>query len=70
MQWLVRPDGSVFLPVYFKGPAGSDYSVAVLQCAFDSETLRWVRHGDELIHAGGGVTARAAECAAAKQVNV
>ncbi len=53
VQWLVRPDGSVLIPVYFKGPTGSDYSVTVLLCAFDGETLRYVRHGDELTFTGG-----------------
>ncbi len=53
VQWLVRPDGSLLVPVYFRGPTGSDYSVTVLECAFDGETLRYVRHGDELTLAGG-----------------
>jgi len=53
VQWLVRSDGTLLIPTYFKGRAGSDYSVTVLNCAFDGQKLTYLRHGDELTLAGG-----------------
>jgi len=53
VQWLVRPDASILLPTYFKGPAGDDYSATVLHCRFDGETLEYLRHGTELTIQGG-----------------
>jgi hypothetical protein len=53
VQWLVRTDGTILLPTYFKGPAGDDYTTTVLHCRFDGETLKYIRHGDELAIKGG-----------------
>jgi hypothetical protein len=53
VQWLVRPDSTLLIPVYFKGPAGSDYHVTVLHCSFDGETIKYLAHGDELRMQGG-----------------
>jgi len=52
-QWLVEPDGRILLPVYYKGKSedrGECYSVTVLRCTFDGETLTYIEHGDELHH--------------------
>ena len=53
VQWLVKPDGTILLPIYFRGPTGKDYSVTVLECVFDGTTLTYLRHGDELALQGG-----------------
>jgi hypothetical protein len=53
VQWLVRDDGDLLVPCYFKGPTGSDYSSTVLHCRFDGETLSLVETGDEFAMAGG-----------------
>lgn len=49
-QWLVEPDGSLLVPIYFK-PKSDDYnavmSVTVLRCSFDGDTLRFVEQGSE-----------------------
>lgn len=41
-------NGDILLPVYFKEPEETIYSVAVMRCTFDGETLRYQEHGDEL----------------------
>jgi hypothetical protein len=48
VQWLVKPDGTVLLPVYYKGPTGIDYRTTVLHCAFDGTTLTYLEHGTEM----------------------
>lgn len=53
VQWLVRPDGTLLVPCYFKGAAGTDYAVTVLHCRFDGQTLTLIEHGDELTMTGG-----------------
>jgi hypothetical protein len=50
-QWVLEPDGTLLLPVYYmpKSEAKSEcYSVTILRCAFDGETLTCLGHGDEL----------------------
>ena len=47
-QWLVLEDGTLLLPIYFKGPSGDCSSVTVLHCAFDGDALTYVEHGDEI----------------------
>lgn len=49
VQWLIQPDGTVLLPIYYQGtdPNGP-YSVTVLKCGFDGKTLSYQKHGDEL----------------------
>jgi hypothetical protein len=53
VQWLVREDGTLLLPTYFKGPTGDDYTTTVLHCSFDGEQLKYLQHGDELAMQGG-----------------
>lgn len=47
-QWLVKPDGRLLVPVYFGPNAKERFSVTVVECEFDGERLRYLRHGDEL----------------------
>ena len=47
-QWIVEPDGSILLPIYFAGPGEKRYTSTVLRCTFDGETLRYVEHGNTL----------------------
>lgn len=53
VQWLVDPDGSLLVPLYFRGPAGGDYATTVVRCRFDGRTLSYVGHGSELALKGG-----------------
>lgn len=46
-QWLVEADGSILLPLYYRGPTGGVYSATVVRCAFDGETLSYVGQGDD-----------------------
>ncbi len=48
VQRVDLEDGTVLLPIYFKGREDAAYSTTVLRCAFDGETLRYLGHGDEL----------------------
>ncbi len=52
-QWIVEPDGTLLVPLYFGESAGQDFSVTVARCAFDGETLRYVEHGTEMTVSGG-----------------
>ncbi len=42
------PDGNILLPVYFKDPTKTQYSVAVCRCEFDGSELTYIEHGTEL----------------------
>lgn len=42
------PDGNILLPVYFKPPEASRYSVTVCLCRFDGQELTYLNHGSEL----------------------
>ena len=42
------PDGNILLPVYFKDPKTTQFSVTVCQCHFDGTELRYIKHGSEL----------------------
>lgn len=53
VQWLVKPDGTLLVPCYFKGPAGADYTSTVLHCRFNGETMTLIKSGDELAMVGG-----------------
>ncbi|MCX7422808.1 MAG: sialidase family protein, partial [Planctomycetia bacterium] len=53
VQWRVKDDGSLLLPIYFKGPTGSDYIVTVLHCSFDGQELKLLEQGSELATPGG-----------------
>jgi hypothetical protein len=49
-QWLVEPDGSLLVPIYFKPKADTSraiMSATVLRCTFDGETLTLVEQGSE-----------------------
>ncbi len=47
-------DGTILLPIYFKGLEdsknswGTSYKAAVMRCAFDGEKLTYIEHGNEL----------------------
>ena len=47
VQWHVRDDGDILMPVYFRGPENAPYQATVVHCRFDGETLSYVAHGDE-----------------------
>ena len=47
-QWLVEPDGTVLVPIYFATSAGVPASVTVVRCRFDGEKLSYMEHGTEL----------------------
>jgi hypothetical protein len=53
VQWLVKSDGKVLLPVYFSGPGDDESSVTVFECSFDGVTLTYIRHGEEMTIKGG-----------------
>ncbi len=53
VQWIVMPDGKIFLPVYFSGPGSDESSVTVLECSFDGTTLSYIHNGDEMTVKGG-----------------
>ena len=53
VQWLVNSDGTLLLPIYFKGQSGDDYIATVLHCSFDGQELKYLKHGDELAIQGG-----------------
>jgi len=41
-------NGDILLPIYFKSPTETQYSVTVCKCRFDGEELRFVQHGNSL----------------------
>ncbi len=47
-QWLVEPDGTLLVPIYFARSASEPASSTVVRCAFDGSELRYVEHGDEI----------------------
>ena len=47
-QWLVRPDGTLLVPIYFGTRHNTPARVTVLHCAFDGRKLTYLNHGDEL----------------------
>jgi hypothetical protein len=47
-QWLVDPDGTLLVPVYFGPSADQPYSVTVVRCRYDGRKLTYLRHGNEL----------------------
>lgn len=53
VQWLVKPDGTILLPVYFSGKGSDESSVSVFECSFDGATLSYVTHGNEMTVKGG-----------------
>ncbi len=49
-QWLVKRDGTLLIPAYFKGKGDTTncYSSTVIHCKFDGEKLSYIEHGDEI----------------------
>lgn len=48
VQWLVRPDGTLLVPMYFKSKDTERYQSTVLHCRFDGTTMELIEKGDEL----------------------
>jgi hypothetical protein len=48
VQWLVEPDGTLLVPVYYAGPNSGVYAVTVLRCSFDGREIKYLDHGDEI----------------------
>ena len=48
VQWLTQADGTVLVPMHFRGPQGNRYSATVAHCRFDGQRLTYLKHGDEL----------------------
>jgi hypothetical protein len=48
VQWVVDPDGTVLLPIYYMARGQSCYSATVVRSKFDGEKLTYIEHGDEL----------------------
>ena len=46
-QWVVKPNGDLLIPVAHSRPGGL-WSVTVVQCKFDGETITYVRRGNEM----------------------
>ena len=53
VQWLVKSNGNILVPIYFSGPELGESSVTVLECSFDGKTLTYLRHGEEMTVKGG-----------------
>jgi hypothetical protein len=47
-QWLIKPDNTLLVPLYFGRDALGPWSVTVAECSFDGQQLKYGRHGDEL----------------------
>ena len=47
-QWLVKPDGSLLVPLYIGKSAKDRYSTTVAECRFDGAKLTFVRNGNVL----------------------
>ena len=50
-QWLVKSDGTLLVPAYFKGKGDTTnycFSATIIHCRFDGEKLTYIEHGDEL----------------------
>lgn len=48
VQWVVRPDGTLLVPMYFKSKGSERYRSTVLHCRFDGSTMELIEKGDEL----------------------
>ena len=47
-QWLVKPDGTLLLPLYIGRNSKDPFSVTVAECRFDGGKLTFVRRGNVL----------------------
>lgn len=53
VQWLVNSDGTLLIPIYFRGPTGDDDISTVVHASFDGQNLKYLKHGSELAIRGG-----------------
>lgn len=47
-QWLVKPDGTLLIPLYIGTSAKDRYSTTVAECRFDGTRLAFIRSGNVL----------------------
>jgi hypothetical protein len=47
-QWLVEPDGTLLVPIYYATSARVPASVTVVRCRFNGRKLTYLEHGTEL----------------------
>lgn len=47
-QWLVQDDGNILLPIYYKSSQSGAYSVTVLKCSFDGESVLALDYGNDM----------------------
>ncbi len=47
-QWLVKPDGTLLVPLYIGKNSKDRFSTTVAECRFDGRELTYLRHGDIL----------------------
>lgn len=47
-QWLVKPDGTLLVPLYIGTGPKDRYRTTVAECRFDGENLTFLRHGNIL----------------------
>ncbi|MEO6755193.1 MAG: lysophospholipase, partial [Chthoniobacteraceae bacterium] len=47
-QWLVKPDGTLLVPLYIGTSAKDRYSTTVAECQFDGSKLTFVKNGSVL----------------------
>ena len=47
-QWLVKPDGTLLIPLYIGTSAKDRYSTTVAECRFDGSRISFVKNGDVL----------------------
>jgi hypothetical protein len=47
-QWLVKPDGTLLVPLYIGKSAKDRFSTTVAECRFDGEALTFVKNGNVL----------------------
>ena len=48
VQWLIRPDGTLLIPMYFREKTGERYQSTVLHCRFDGSAMELISKGDDL----------------------
>jgi hypothetical protein len=55
-QWVIKDDGTLLVPAYFRGPKGERFTTTVIHCGFDGKTLKYLAHGDAItINDGRGI---------------
>jgi hypothetical protein len=47
-QWVVKPDGTLLVPLYISTSTKEPFRTTVAECRFDGETLRYVKNGNLL----------------------